>query len=386
MTILHRHILKEVLGAVTLSTGGFLFVMVVGNLVKEQLPRVVAGQLPWGDFFKIMGMLIPGVAPYVMPVGVLTGVLLVLGRMSAQNEITAMKASGLSLARIAAPIVAIGIVGTILATIVNFEYSPRMSSMVKDTVYGSVRGGNLVGYIPEKTPYPLSLSDGPARLTIYVGSKDGKTLRDVWLWRTDASGNDVDLYRAESATLTYAEGDPANPADDRLQLEMSRVVIEHVDGRDKGVPVLLTNYSDKVPFLVIDEFAKSGSGTRAKKLTERTFSELMEMRAATEKIPEPELRFAERIRVQLQIQSYLSGAFGILSLTLLAIPLGIRVARSETFVNMAVALGLAVAYYFATVSFQWIRDPHLRPDILVWLPNLVVQVLAVRLFMKASRT
>jgi len=387
VTTLHRHLFKEVFAAVTLSTGGFLFVMVVGNLVKEYLPRVVAGQLPWVDFFKIMVMLIPGVAPYVLPVGMLTGVLLVLGRMSAQNEITAMKASGISLARIAAPIVALGVAGTLLATAVNFEYSPRMTAMVKAMIFGKVRGGNFVDYVPVKTAYPLPSSDNASRLTLYASAKDGGTLRDVWLWRTDASGEDYELDRAESASVVFDAGNPDDPADDRMRVALSQVRIERRETKGEGIPTVRIGYAETLesPDLKVDSLFKDE--VRAKKLSWCTFSELMAMRDGSGAAKsDAEARFAERIRVQFQIQSYLANAFGILSLTLLAIPLGIRVARSETFVNMAVALGLAIAYYFAMVSFQWIRDPHLRPDILVWIPNLAVQALACRLFFKASRT
>ena len=100
----------------------------------------------------------------------------------------------------------------------------------------------------------------------------------------------------------------------------------------------------------------------------------------------PAERFANRIKVQLQIQSNLANAFGILSLTLLAIPLGIRVSRSETFVNFGVALALALTYYLLTVFVSWIRNPDFRPDILVWLPNLAVQAVAAKLFVKAAKS
>ena len=86
------------------------------------------------------------------------------------------------------------------------------------------------------------------------------------------------------------------------------------------------------------------------------------------------------------MQSNLASAFGILSLTLLAIPLGIRVSRSETFVNFAVALALALVYYLLTVCMGWIRNPYFRPDILVWLPNIVIQAIAARLLFKAAKS
>lgn len=385
MTILRRYLFKEVLSAVALSTGGFLFVMVVGNLVKEFLPRVVSGQLPWSDFFAIMLMLIPSVAPYVMPVGMLTGVLLVLGRLSAQNEITAMKASGLSLARITAPIVALGIAASFVAAAVNFEYAPRATTLVKARISGKVRGGNFIDYVPVKAPF--SFNEG--EVTLYVSSKDGGTLRDIWLWRADKTGRDVETVRAESGTISVDEGDPATSADDRVRLKLINTVVER---RDRATPENISTFYSAVfepDDIRADSLFRTGGSLQTKKIQWLTFPELMEARDKGYQVKpadSAEARFADRIKVQFQIQSNLANAFGILSLTLLAIPLGIRVARSETFVNMGVALGLALVYYFATVSFQWLRNPHLRPDILVWIPNIVIQIVAARLFLKASRT
>ena len=79
-------------------------------------------------------------------------------------------------------------------------------------------------------------------------------------------------------------------------------------------------------------------------------------------------------------------AFSVLAFALLAVPLGIKVSRKETSANLGVALALAMGYYFATVVAGWFDNrPELRPDLLMWLPNLAFQALGVWLLRRVDR-
>jgi lipopolysaccharide export LptBFGC system permease protein LptF len=77
---------------------------------------------------------------------------------------------------------------------------------------------------------------------------------------------------------------------------------------------------------------------------------------------------------------------GILSLAVLAVPLSLRVGRKETFVNAALALGVALAYYTLMSAAEWVTDPALRPDLLAWAPSLAILGLGVALLRRADRS
>ncbi len=86
-----------------------------------------------------------------------------------------------------------------------------------------------------------------------------------------------------------------------------------------------------------------------------------------------------------QLMSHLAGAFSVFSLAFLAVPLAVRVGRSETFVNASVALGVALTYYLLTSMAAYVKNPDYHPDLLVWVPNLIVVGLAWTLLGRASR-
>lgn len=79
-------------------------------------------------------------------------------------------------------------------------------------------------------------------------------------------------------------------------------------------------------------------------------------------------------------------AFSIFAMVILAVPLGIKAQRTETFANLAMALALALGYYLLMVLISWLEKfPNLRPDILIWIPNLLFLALGLVLLKRASK-
>ena len=73
-------------------------------------------------------------------------------------------------------------------------------------------------------------------------------------------------------------------------------------------------------------------------------------------------------------------------MVVLAVPLGIKASRTETFANLAMAVALAMSYYMMTVVISWLEKyPHMRPDILIWAPNLLFQAVGTILIWRSSK-
>jgi lipopolysaccharide export system permease protein len=92
-----------------------------------------------------------------------------------------------------------------------------------------------------------------------------------------------------------------------------------------------------------------------------------------------------RMLAKTQLMAHLASAVSVFTLAFLAVPLAVRVGRSETFVNAAVGLAVALTYYLLSSMAGYVKDPALRPDLLVWLPNLTVLALGGFLLRRASR-
>ena len=101
MNLLDRHIFRSVLLTCAAAVGLFAFVVAVPNVVRDLLGPFLAGQFGAATFARLVALLFPFAISFALPMGILTGVLLTLGRLSADSEITAMRAAGISLLRIA---------------------------------------------------------------------------------------------------------------------------------------------------------------------------------------------------------------------------------------------------------------------------------------------
>ena len=147
MNLLDRHIFRSVLLTCAAAVGLFAFVVAVPNVVRDLLGPFLAGQFGAGTFARLVALLFPFAISFALPMGILTGVLLTLGRLSADSEITAMRACGISLPRIARPVAILAVLGTLLArafylqVMEGAEYrAAAADNTVREVVDPAVRG------------------------------------------------------------------------------------------------------------------------------------------------------------------------------------------------------------------------------------------------------
>lgn len=378
MGTLHKYIFKQVFASSFLTVALFVFVLVVGNLIKEVMPEVAAGRIDFFLFVKMLVMIIPGVIPYAMPLGMLTGILLVFGRMSAQSEIVAIKASGRSIYDIAAPVFFLAILTSIFSVAINFYYAPHFDSVYKSTLKNLIRERPL-RFIKVGVP----VREFPGYI-IYANDSQDDILKDFRIWELNKNGEVNSAIKSETAEISYNESTEA------IELFMKNVNVDYrrpENPNDFSRPAYIAKMADAKISLPLNEIL--GASHKSKhKLTLLTFGELMDVRHTWKSQPNdtPEIKYQHKIEVQTQIQKNFAMAFSIFSMVLLAIPLGIKASRTETFANVAIALALAMSYYIMTTVISWLEKyPQLRPDILIWLPNIIFMVLGIFLIVRASK-
>ena len=229
---------------------------------------------------------------------------------------------------------------------------------------------------------------------IYADSREGDALKNFWLWELNDQGLPARFTHAEEATIRFVESQNTFVQEDALEITLKNATTEE---RSRSNAADVTKSAIRFSSIGNAPISVSlgqilGDGTLPKerrKLKWFTITELMELREigwrADPEKDEPEKVAEDRIKIQFQMQNYLTSAMSVFSLAILGIPLGIRVSRSETFVNIGIALGLALLFYLLTTFVSWIEDPAFRPDILVWLPNILYQVVGFILLYRAAK-
>src|SRR3954463_1155911 len=122
--ILHRYVLKEHLGPLTFALTALTSILLLqyigkhfGELVGKGLPTLVIA-----EFF---GLSIPLTVALTLPMAVLVATLYAFSRLAAENEITALKASGVSLVSVLKPVLWAAVGVTLVMVVFNDQVLPR---------------------------------------------------------------------------------------------------------------------------------------------------------------------------------------------------------------------------------------------------------------------
>ena len=103
MRILDRYVFREIIPSFILGICVFTFVILLNEILRFA-QRLVTQSASFSDTLGILLNLLPSVLCLTIPMGFLLGVLIALGRLAADSEIIAMRASGVSLYRLLTPI------------------------------------------------------------------------------------------------------------------------------------------------------------------------------------------------------------------------------------------------------------------------------------------
>ncbi|MGB0257277.1 MAG: LptF/LptG family permease [Coraliomargarita sp.] len=379
LNLLHRHVLKEIVVTTSLAMGLFIFVLLMGNAMRDVAGLVVSGKLDAVIFLKLIGLLIPYVAAYALPLGMLTGTLMAFGRLSSQREITAMKSAGLSLYQIAAPVFFISFIAMVAAIVVNLHYAPKSKVAYKQLLSNAITD-NPLSFIEEKR----FINEFP-NMVIYMGDREGDVMKDFWVWELDKEQRVKRFVRAEEGRIEFDE------STNDLVLKVFNASAELRDEDDldamsnKDVrPITFGNTEFKL------SLAKIFGEKKSKRLRTKymTFAQLMEARdkALAEEAETGEGMSERRMEVQMHLQKNCALSFSVFALAIFGVPLAIQVGRKETYANLAVALIIALTYYFLIIAVSWFEESvALRPDLLIWLPNIIFQAVGLYLIRRASR-
>src|SRR5688572_28406986 len=356
----------------------FTFVLLLGNVLKEILGLLVSGQVSVGLVLKAVGLLIPYVMAYVLPYATLTAVILVFGRFSADQELTAVRASGMSLISLIKPIHILSLLLCGLCAWFNLSVAPRCRGAYKNIIF-QLSSRSIANLITEDR-----FIDEIPGIVLYIRKKNGDNMEDIRLYNLE--NNQIkSRISAKSGVIRYDD------SSQNIYFELSNVVsevrVDHDPSKEEQFigPPAPEKPSDWIPaqFGGLEtspiDLTKLMNNKRRLKLSEMTHTRLKEERERLENLGIGTMP----VRVQMHQQAAFS--FACFAFTLIGIPLAIQAHRRETSIGVAIALALLLLYYAFFVAGEALSTREsLNPHLLMWAPNILFQVIGVVLLKRAS--
>jgi lipopolysaccharide export system permease protein len=361
---LHRYLTRQVLASLLMTVAVFTFVLLLGNVLKEVLSLLVNQQAGLGTVGQAIGLLIPYVMVFALPMGLLTATLLTFGRFSADNELTAVRASGISLLSLISPILILSVLLSIMCALVNLHFAPYCRGAYKQLLAKtfSAHFDRLENLLPERT----IIRELPPYL-IYLGrSRDGE-LRNVQIYELAKGGtNVVSQWTAPRGSVEF---DKTNKT-----IRITLFDAWYIGLQDGERQPVFWGQSPPVE-IVLREQPRKEPG-----MSELTFIELWEKRKQLKQ------QRIDTTPVDVQMHWQVAFSFACIAFTLVGIPLGIRAHRRETSVGIAIALLLVVVYYSFLILGQSLDTrPEWKPWLIVWVPNFIFQSIGMFMLRRAHR-
>src|SRR6476620_12564776 len=124
MKLIDRFVSRELLVNVSFAIAVLSLVLVVGNIFRKLLPLLVNHDVPMEFLITFVAYVLPFSLIFTIPWGLLTAILMVFGRLSADNELTALRSNGVSIVRICLPLVIIAVLCTVTSIWLNLRVAP----------------------------------------------------------------------------------------------------------------------------------------------------------------------------------------------------------------------------------------------------------------------
>ena len=380
MKIIERYVFGAFLSSFVLAFLVLSFVLTIGLLV--QIIGYIMDGVPMSLVGEFCMVSLPETLQWSMPLALLVSSILVFSRMSADSEISAMRACGINLLTVMKWPLLFGLACTLLGFWVNNEIVPR-GHEIRRTLKTKVSVRTGLSLLE-----PGRVIDDFPNIKLYFDRKEGNWLYDLVV--LDYSNPNLDRVITATKALVTQRGTD-------IDFELYQMTVDPVDEKHRTMA-----RANRFVYTMKDVIKESKYEKRPKDFR---FLEMLRQIRALESGKGKEAKFAhvdlrtvkdERARRyieslrdeaprelsvhKVELNKRFVFAMASLCFVLVGIPLGIRSQRKESSIGMAISLAVSLGYYVVVILMLSCEEVYaIRPELLIWIPVAACFVLATHL-------
>ncbi|MGZ8844811.1 MAG: LptF/LptG family permease, partial [Pyrinomonadaceae bacterium] len=339
-------------------------VLLTAILFAQQTGRyfetIFHGVMPASFGYELALALLPTVLVFTIPMAVLSGTIIGMGRMSSDSELVAMRAAGISRRRVLWPALTIGLIASSAVWQLNQHVAPRAQQQLKSVVMRSAL------YKLDSPVEPRTFTSEIPGYVIYV--RDGDKERGQW------SRLFIQSQEADSSTLITARTGRVDSSEDKSELVLQdamKTKVPKPDARDQSYVV------ERLAQLRI--VFNTGRGSLLAKMQkherdpeEMEFRELLQFVAQSSGAKKRDAEMIFHKRLALSLSPFVFSLFGS--------ALALRMRRGSRGFGVLVSLVVLLIYYLVTLGGdQMARAGSLPPIVGTWMATVLTMALGIAL-------
>jgi LPS export ABC transporter permease LptF/LPS export ABC transporter permease LptG len=367
---LDRYILSEIMGPLGLGFLVYTFILLL-RFLFQSAEMIIRRGLPASVVGKLLLVSLPNIVVLTLPMSLLFGILIAVGRLSSDSELIAMRASGLSLLVLYRPILVLSGVFTVMNTLLMLYVLPWGNHSLQEL----------------RLEIMTQTMSQQVEARVFYEEWAGKT---IYVFETPPPGNRwKGVFLAEAPTGANAAGQITtadwgdiivDQAGERVVLRLSNAYRHSVE---LGAPdhYEVSKYAN-LDVVLEDQFTSEQKAKIAasKGIRELTLRELRKIDN------DPAAPAEQRSLAQVEMHKKFSIPMACMVFGLFALPLGINNRRGGKASGFAISIGVIILYYvMLNNGEEAAHNARMAPWLAMWLPNLTLAAAGIFLLVRRNR-
>jgi lipopolysaccharide export system permease protein len=362
---INRYIFREISVPFLLGVTGFTLVLLVARILKL-VEMVVNRGVPVWDVLKLFSFILPVFLEVTVPMALLLAVLVAFGRLSSDSEITALKTSGISLYQLVRPVAVFALLVYAVALPLSVYGRPWGNTQLRNMLHTLAMTRASVA-IKEK----VFVDEFPG-LVIYVDRIEppGNTMRGVLI----SDNRDPTQRNTVFAKVGFLVPNAQRHA---VTLRLLEGSVHSLYQRDQSY-----HRTDFISYDINLDLSAMLAPPRA----QNTDPDEMPIRELRRVIAAKSAAGTVPLSEEVELQRRFSIPSACLVFAAIAVPLGVRPSLAVRARGFALSLVVIFPYYILLSLGESLgKGGTLPPWLALWLPNILISVCAVAVFVRAAQ-